>query len=67
MHNTVSLLNLGAILIASAKAWLGSSDGEIFSNFETSLYALRASSSVAEVYLARFVSFKKQCIAEIPG
>ena len=28
--------NLGAILIASAKACEGSSDGEIFSNFETS-------------------------------
>ena len=28
-------LNLGAILIASAKACEGSSEGEIFSSFET--------------------------------
>ena len=28
--------NLGANFIASAKAWEGSKDGEMFSNFETS-------------------------------
>ena len=39
--------------------------GDIFSNFETSLKASKASSSVADVYLARFVSFKKQCSGEI--
>ena len=30
------VFNLGASFIASAKAWDGSSDGEIFSHFETS-------------------------------
>ena len=56
----VSLLNLGAILIASANAWLGSKLGLSFSNFVTSLYAFSASSSVAYVYLALFVSLRKQ-------
>ena len=56
----VSLLNLGAILIASANAWLGSKLGLSFSNFVTSLYAFNASSSVAYVYLALFVSLRKQ-------
>ena len=34
---TSELFNLGANLIASAKACEGSSEGEIFSSFETSL------------------------------
>ena len=59
--------SLGAIFIASANAWDGSNEGEIFSNLETNLYALRASSSLADVYLALFVSFRKQCNGEIPG
>ena len=63
----MSLLNLGAILIASANAWAGSSDGLTFSNLETNLKAARASSSVAEVYLALFESFKRQCNGETPG
>ena len=53
--------NLGASLIASAKACEGSSEGEIFSSLETNLYALSASSSLAEVYLALFASLRKQC------
>ena len=64
---TSELSNLGANLIASAKACEGSNDGEIFSSFETNLYALSASSSLAEVYLALFVSFRKQCKGDIPG
>ena len=36
-------------------------------NLDTSLKALRASSSVAEVYLALFESFKRQCNGETPG
>ena len=63
----VSLFNFGAILIASAKAWLGSKLGLSFSNFVTILYALRAASSVAKVYLALFVSFRKQWIGETDG
>ena len=65
----MSLLNLGAILIASAKACAGSSDGLTFSfsNFEISFKASRASSSVAEVYLALLESFKRQCNGETPG
>ena len=59
--------NFGASLIASAKACEGSREGEIFSNFETNLYALSASSSLAEVYLALFVSLRKQCNGEMPG
>ena len=64
---TVSLLSLGAILIASANACDGSKDGYIFSNRVTNRCASSASSSVALVYLARLASFKKQCIGEIPG
>ena len=43
----VSLPNFGAILIASAKAWLGSKLGFNLSNLVTNLYAFKASSSVA--------------------
>ena len=64
---TSVLSNLGANLIASAKACEGSSEGEIFSSLETNLYALSASSSLAEVYLALFASFRKQCKGDIPG
>ena len=39
--------SLGAILIASAKAWAGSKLGEISSSSVTILKASRASSSVA--------------------
>ena len=59
--------NFGAIRIASANAWDGSREGEIFSKLETNLYAFKASSSLAEVYFALFVSFKKQCKGDIPG
>ena len=59
--------NLGAILIASAKACDGSKDGEIFSNLETNLYAFKASSSLADVYLALFASLRKQCNGDMPG
>ena len=59
--------NLGAILIASAKACEGSKDGEIFSNLETNWEAYKASSSLADVYLALLASFKKQCRGDIPG
>ena len=58
---TSELCILGANLIASAKACEGSSDGEIFSSLETNLYALSASSSLADVYLALFESLRKQC------
>ena len=64
---TSVLSNLGANLIASANACEGSSEGEIFSSFETNLYALNASSSLAEVYRALFVSLRKQCRGDIPG
>ena len=63
----VSLLSFGDIFIASANAWLGSKLGFKFSYLVTNLYAFKASSSVAAVYLALFVSFKKQCKGEIPG
>ena len=63
----VSLFNFGAIFIASAKAWLGSRLGFIFSSFVTSLYASKAASSVADVYLALLTSFKKQWIGDTPG
>ena len=55
---TSELSNLGANLIASAKACEGSSDGEIFSSLETNLYAFSASSSLAEVYLALLCPLK---------
>ena len=64
---TSELSHLGANLIASAKACECSSDGEISSSHETNLYALSASSSLAEVYLALFASFRKQCKGDIPG
>ncbi len=63
----VSLLNLGAILIASAKACAGSKLGDIDSSSVTNLYAFNASSSLAYVYLALPASFKKQCIGLTPG
>ena len=59
--------NLGAILIASANACEGSNDGDIFSILDTCSKALKASSSLADVYLALFVSLRKQCKGEIPG
>ena len=63
----VSLVNLGDILIALANAWLGSKLGFKLSNFVTNLYAFNASSSVAYVYIALFVSLRKQCIGLTPG
>ena len=46
----MSLLNFGAIFIASANAWAGSNDGLTKpSSFDTSLKASMASSSVADV------------------
>ena len=59
--------NLGAILIASANAWEGSKDGDIFSILDTCSKAFKASSSLADVYLALFVSLRKQCKGEMPG
>ena len=56
----VSLESFLASEIAIENAWLGSNEGLKFSYFDTILKALSASSSLAEVYLARFVSFKKQ-------
>ena len=53
--------------MASANAWAGSNDGLTFSNFETNLKAWRASSSVADVYLALFESYRRQCNGETPG
>ncbi len=53
--------------MASAKAWLGSRLGFNFSYLVTSLYAFKASSSVAKVYLALLVSFKKQWIGLTDG
>ena len=41
--------------------------GIVFLGFVTSLYAFKAPSSVADVYLALRASFKKQCKGEIPG
>ena len=60
-------LSLGAIFIASAKECAGSKLGEISSSSVTSLYAEKASSSVAKVYLALPTSFKKQWIGEHDG
>ena len=60
MTTTVSLLSFFASLRATKKAWLGSKEGLKSSNFVTSLKALKASSSLAAVYLALYVSFKKQ-------
>ena len=59
--------NLGAIFIASANACAGSRLGEISSRSLTNLKASRASSSVADVYLALPLSFKKQCIGLTEG
>ena len=59
--------NLGAILIASANAWLGSKLGFKFSYLVTNWYAFNASSSLAAVYLALLASFKKQWSGETPG
>ena len=59
--------NLGAIFIASAKAWAGSRLGEISSSSVTNLKASNASSSVAYVYLALPTSFKRQCIGLTDG
>ena len=54
----VSLLNFGAIFIASAKACAGSREGLTNpSSLDTSLNASRASSSDADVYLALPASF----------
>ena len=63
----VSILIFGAIFMASAKAWLGSKLGFKFSYLVTIWYAFKASSSLAAVYLALLVSFKKQWSGEIPG
>ena len=52
--------SFGAIFIASAKKCAGSKLGEISSSSVTSLYAEKASSSVAKVYLALPTSFNKQ-------
>ena len=56
----VSLESFLASVIATENAWLGSKDGLKFSYFETTLKARKASSSLAAVYLARLVSFRKQ-------
>ena len=64
----VSLLNLGAILIASANACEGSSEGLTKPSFLlTNWKASIASSSLAEVYLALPVSFRKQWSGLTPG
>ena len=63
----VSLESFLLSSIAIEKAWLGSKEGLKFSYFETILKAFKASSSLAAVYLARLVSFKKQCSGDTPG
>ena len=57
---TLDSSSFGAILIASAKECAGSKLGEISSSSVTSLYAEKASSSVATVYLALPTTYKKQ-------
>ena len=48
------MFNFGAILIASANAWLGSRLGLSFSNLVTIKCAFSASSSVAYVLVTKF-------------
>ena len=67
---TITIVSFESFLdseIATEKAWLGSKDGLMLSYFDTVLKALRASSSLAAVYLALLVSFKKQWSGETPG
>ena len=63
----VSLLSFLDSFIATENAWLGSRDGLKFSYLVTILYASKASSSLAAVYLALLVSLRKQCNGDTPG